>query len=184
MVSKKAIAELAGDPLQAKAPKVKGTSYKRLNAEAKGYIIRQARAGVSQVEIAKALGCTQASVSEWLTKCQDTGEAALARLKGAALPIAERHISLLEKSKNPKPLQDFLESLDVLERDAKQQGVSVHVGGNLQIIGKLMDSRPVEVDTVEAVGIVPHRARYEDDGEPPSLSPMLDSDTGESMQRP
>lgn len=98
--------------------------YKRLTDDQRIAILHLSKAGKTQVEIAQALGCDQATVSRWLSQCQDSSLEATAYLKGRALKMAR---NIVERGLARDHIQ-ALKGINVLE-EQQTQGVTVIVGG-------------------------------------------------------
>jgi transposase-like protein len=63
-------------------------AYKRLTDDQRILILQLSKQGLTQAAIAQQLGCHQTTVSDWLSKCQDTTSVASTYLKGSALRMA------------------------------------------------------------------------------------------------
>jgi len=67
--------------------------YKRLTDDQRVAILKLAKLGKLQTEIAQAVGCDQGSVSRWLSQCADTTEHASTYLRGSALRMAQNIVN-------------------------------------------------------------------------------------------
>jgi hypothetical protein len=74
---------------QQTTPKSNSPTQRRLSDTDKALALKYQADGVSQVEIAKRLGVTQPAISQWLSKCRDTTEAARLYLAGQSLRMAQ-----------------------------------------------------------------------------------------------
>jgi hypothetical protein len=102
--------------------------YKRLTAADRALILQLAGQNKTQVQIAQLIGCTQSSISEWLSQCRDTGPEAIQYLRGQALPMAQDIVA----NGRPADKVSVLKGLSVLKDDAAQH-ITVLVGGPGQV---------------------------------------------------
>jgi IS30 family transposase len=102
--------------------------YRRLTNSDRAYILKAHADGLTQVEIAKRLGCHQSTVSEWLSDVQDSTELATAYLRGQALKMSQDIV----KDGRPADKVATLKGLSVLA-DQQQSSVTVIVGGSGQV---------------------------------------------------
>ena len=63
--------------------------YDRLTRTDLGLLVKYHRQGMTQVEIAQRLGCSQSTVSKWVNDLTDTREPAKEYLAGSALRMAQ-----------------------------------------------------------------------------------------------
>jgi DNA-binding transcriptional regulator YiaG len=63
--------------------------YDRLTRTDLGLLLKYRRQGLTQVEIAQRLGCSQSTVSKWLDDLTDSTEPAKEYLRGQALRMAQ-----------------------------------------------------------------------------------------------
>lgn len=96
---------------------------KRLTDSDRAFALRYRADGLTQTEIAQRLGCDQATISRWLSSCEDTTLAAGAFLRGKALPMAEKVVA---KGK-PADLIKALQGVNVLQDD-RAPAVVVNIG--------------------------------------------------------
>lgn len=101
-------------------PKSHTKPQKRLTDVDKAFALRYHAEGLTQVQIAQRLGCDQATISRWLSTCDDTTLQAGAYLRGRALAMSEKIV----KRGRPSDLVKTLQGLSVL---APEQGASVTV---------------------------------------------------------
>jgi IS30 family transposase len=102
--------------------------YKRLTNSDRAYILKAATDGLTQVEIAKRIGCSQTTVSEWLNELQDSTDLSKQYLRGQALKMAQDIV----KDGRPADKVATLKGLSVLH-DEQQSSVTVIVGGAGQV---------------------------------------------------
>jgi transposase-like protein len=91
-------------------------AYKRLTDDQRIAILHLAKTGKTQMQIAETLGCDQATVSRWLSQCQDSSLEATAYLKGSALRMAR---NIVERGLARDHVQ-ALKGIKVLEDDSLQ----------------------------------------------------------------
>lgn len=101
-------------------------SYRRLTSTDLALALKYAKDGLTQVEIAKRLGVTQSAISQWLSKCEDSTEAAISYLRGQSLRMAKNVVKKGQARDHVKVLQ----GLNVLERD-QAADIKLLVGFNL-----------------------------------------------------
>ena len=108
--------------------------YSRLSRSDVGVLLKLKRDGLTQAEIAQRLGCTQSTVSKWLTDLTDTTEPAKEFLKGSALRMAENivkkgraadHVAAL---KGLSVLQEQANAGVVIQIGVKDSDVSINLG--------------------------------------------------------
>jgi len=117
--------------------------YKRLTNHDRAYILKAHADGLTQVEIAKRLGCHQSTVSEWLSDVQDSTELATAYLRGQALKMSQDIV----KDGRPADKVATLKGLQVLA-EQQHSSVTVIVGGSGQVnIGVGLSPTPVLVQS-------------------------------------
>ena len=115
--------------------------YKRLTNHDRAYILKAHADGLTQVEIAKRLGCHQSTVSEWLSDVQDSTELATAYLRGQALKMSQDIV----KDGRPADKVATLKGLQVLA-EQHASSITVLVGGSGQVnIGVSPSPPPVLV---------------------------------------
>lgn len=102
--------------------------YSRLKRDEIGTLLQLHRAGLTQTEIAQRLGCSQRTVSQWLSDLADTTEPAKLYLKGNALRMAQ---NIVKKGRAQDHVAT-LKGIGVLE-EQQQQGLTVIVGGDAQV---------------------------------------------------
>jgi transposase-like protein len=98
--------------------------YKRLTSTDKAFALRYHADGLTQVQIAQRLGCTQSAISQWLSACQDTTAEAGLYLRGQALPMAEKVV----KKGRPSDLIKALQGVSVLAEE-RSAGLVIQIGG-------------------------------------------------------
>ena len=133
------------EPVNQDRPPACKPKYRRLNSADLAYALKLSDSGVTQVEIAKRLGCTQQTVSEWLIQCQDTTAAASLYLRGQALPMAQK---VVRKGK-PSDLIKALQGVNVLQAEVAHGGITVIVGSGSQVqinLGVPSTPQPVVLD--------------------------------------
>ena len=133
------------EPVNQDRPPACKPKYRRLNSADLAYALKLSDSGVTQVEIAKRLGCTQQTVSEWLIQCQDTTASASLYLRGQALPMAQK---VVRKGK-PADLIKALQGVNVLQAEEAHGGITVIVGSGSQVqinLGAPSTPQPVVVD--------------------------------------
>lgn len=96
----------------------------RLSDTDKALALQYDREGVTQVEIAKRLGVTQPAISQWLSKCRDTSDAAGLYLRGSALRMAK---NVVRKGQARDHIQ-ALKGIGVLADDSAGQGITIQIG--------------------------------------------------------
>lgn len=99
-------------------------AYRRLTDTDRVLILKYAKDGLTQVEIAQRLGCDQSSVSRWLTMCEDTTAQASQYLRGQALHMARK----IRNTGKPSDLISALKGVNVLAEEAHKPGVTVLIG--------------------------------------------------------
>jgi transposase-like protein len=97
---------------------------KRLTDIDKAFALRYSAEGLTQVEIAQRLGCDQATISRWLSACQDTTAEATAFFRGQALAMAEKVVKKGRPSDHIKALQ----GVNVLTEE-RSAGLVIQIGG-------------------------------------------------------
>ena len=97
--------------------------YSRLTRDDLHALLAMHRAGKTQVEIAQALGCHQATVSKWIASFTDSTDSAKAYLRGEALTMAR---NIVNKGRAADHVA-ALKGLSVLE-ESEARGVTVLVG--------------------------------------------------------
>jgi predicted transcriptional regulator len=100
-------------------------AYRRLTNADRAYILSLDAQGVTQVEIAKRLGCSQPTVSEWLSQCKDSRAEATRYLRGKALAMARKVVN----KGQPKDLVRTLEGIEVLQANQQDKGISISING-------------------------------------------------------
>jgi len=103
--------------------------YRRLTASDVGVCLKLRRDGLTQVQIAQRLGCSQKAVSEWLDKCEDSTEASKVYLRGQALRMAQNIVAKGRAADHVKTL----EGLEVLSNQEVRGGLTIVVGGSAQV---------------------------------------------------
>ena len=116
--------------------------YRRLTISDVGVLLKLHKDGLSQVEIAQRLGCSQPAVSEWVSKCTDSTDASKQYLRGQALRMARNIVTKGRAADHVATLK----GLDVLSDEGVKGGVTVIVGGQdaqvqVNIIGTVSPSR-------------------------------------------
>ena len=145
--------ELVTTPPRSNTPK-----QKRLSNTDKAFALRYSTDGLTQVEIAKRLGVTQSSISQWLSQCEDTSVEAGQYFRGKALPTAEK---IVKKGKT-SDLVKVLQGIGVLAPE-RSAGLSIVIGVagdgvNLQVnIGAAEGLSPIE----SGAKVVSHQAKVE-----------------------
>ena len=104
---------MAGELLTTPETPANTPKYKRLTDLDKAFALRYAAEGLTQVQIAQRLGCTQGPISEWLSKCQDTTTEATQFYRGQALATAQK---ILKKGR-PSDLIKVQQGIGVLEQE-------------------------------------------------------------------
>lgn len=104
-------------------PKSHTAKQKRLTDTDKAFALRYAKDGLTQVQIAQRLGCDQATISRWLSACDDTTTEAGAYFRGRALPMAEKIV----KNGRPSDLIKALQGVGVLQED-RGAGLVIQIG--------------------------------------------------------
>lgn len=125
-------------------------THKRLSDLDKAFALRYSAEGMTQVAIAKRLGVTQPSISQWLAKCQDTTAEAGLYFRGQALPMAQK----VRKYGKPDVLLKALQGVGVIDAEARG-GITIVVGGSAQVqvnIGTLSNVKPTPQDVVVDAG--------------------------------
>jgi hypothetical protein len=112
-----------------KATPANTPKYRRLTISDVGVLLKLAKDGLTQVEIAQRLGCSQGAVSEWVSKCQDTTDPAKQYLRGQALRMAKNIVV----NGAAKDHVAALKGLSVLD-EPQQSGLTIQIGGNGQDI--------------------------------------------------
>lgn len=111
-------AQVATETLPAHTPK-----YKRLTDDQRIAILQLEKVGKTQVQIAEALGCDQATVSRWLAQCQDSTKQATAYLRGQALRMSR---NIVHKGRAADHIK-ALEGISVLAPE-HTSGIVVQIG--------------------------------------------------------
>lgn len=96
-------------------------AYRRLTTTDLALILKYAKDGVSQVEIAKRLGVTQPAISQWLSKVEDSTDLAGLYLRGSALRMAKNVV-------NKGQARDHiaaLKGIGVLENDSTDIKIAI-----------------------------------------------------------
>jgi hypothetical protein len=113
-------------------------SYSRLNFNQLGIVLRLHAEGATQTTIAKAIGCSQASVSFALTRLgTDTADLAKHHFKSRAYKASRRLTAIAEKGKDGDAVKAgkvVLEAAGVISsmNSSIQLGIQVIIGGESQ----------------------------------------------------
>lgn len=121
-------------------------AYERLDTEKLALLLRWSSDGLTQVEIAQRLGCSQPAVSQALKRIgPDATELASAYFRGRAYKVARRMSRIAEKGKDGDAVKAgkvVLAASGVLKEDtAINVGVQVVLGMPGQSIGPPLDVR-------------------------------------------
>jgi hypothetical protein len=103
--------------------------YKRLTQAQLVVLFDLHKLNKTQVEIAQALGCDQASVCRALQQFTDTSASAIAFLRAAALPMAQ---NIVKKGRAADHIK-ALEGIEVLSNQDVKGGLTIVVGGSAQV---------------------------------------------------
>lgn len=114
---------MADQALEA-APVKSKPDYTRLSQTDVGVLLKLHRDGLTQVQIAQRLGCSQKTVSKWLTDLTDSAETAKVYLRGKALQMAENVV----KRGMARDHVATLKGIGVLADDSANQGVIYQIG--------------------------------------------------------
>ena len=98
--------------------------YKRLTRSDLEILRTMHKAGKSQVSIAETLGCTQGTVSKWLTSLTDSTELAKEYLRGEALTMARNIVTNGRAADHVSALK----GLSVLQDEHSSAIVNVLIG--------------------------------------------------------
>ncbi len=115
---------------QPEAPPTSTRDYSRLTRSDVGVLLKLRKDGLTQTEIAKRLGCSQRTVSQWCEDLQDTTDTSKLYLRGQALRMAQH---IVKKGRAADHVA-VLKGLSVLE-ESQQSGLVVQIGGgsNVQV---------------------------------------------------
>ncbi len=97
--------------------------YSRLTRDDLDVLLAMKKAGKTQVEIAQALGCTQGTVSKWITALTDSTDLAKEYLRGKALHMAKNVV----KTGQARDHIAALKGVGVLADDPTQ-GLVIQIG--------------------------------------------------------
>ena len=98
-------------------------NYTRLTRSDVGVLLKLHKDGLTQMEIAKRLGCDQTTVSNWLVDLNDTTDVAKSYLRGQGLRMAQNIV----RKGLPRDHVATLKGIGVLE-DVAAQGFTVNIG--------------------------------------------------------
>lgn len=119
--------------------------YSRLSRQEVGLLLKLHEAGKTQTEIAETLGCSQPSVSRWVSELCDTRTEAKQVLHNGAQKLAKRVVSEASVEQS----LDVLERLEVItprvQQDSLRTAVQINVG---------MPGTPAGPDPLSAVNII------------------------------
>jgi len=101
---------------------------KRLTDADKAFALRYHADGLTQVQIAHRLNCDQATISRWLSQCQDTTVEAGAYFRGQALGMAQK----VRHKGTASDLIKALQGVSVLQAE-QAGGLTIIVGGAAQV---------------------------------------------------
>jgi orotate phosphoribosyltransferase-like protein len=125
-------------------PATSKPDYTRLSATEIKLLFELRKEGMTQTAIAQRLGCSQRTVSEWLTDCEDTTDVANLYLRGKALSMAK---NVVENGQARDHIQ-ALKGVGVLERD----GADIKIAIGLSLPGLPIESaRATPVVTVSPI---------------------------------
>ena len=130
-----AIAKWAED----KAGTTSKPDYSRLTATEIKLLFELRKEGMTQAAIAQRLGCSQRTVSEWLTETEDTTDVAKLYLRGKALHMAK---NVVDNGQARDHIQ-VLKGLSVLAEDGRD--LKIAIGINLP---GLTFASPAQEDSV------------------------------------
>lgn len=115
---------MSGEQLESPASdKPHRKPLKRLTNSDRAFALKYAADGLPQTEIAKRLDVNQATISRWLSDCQDTTAEATAYFRGQALPMAQK---VVRKGK-AADLVKVLQGVSVLEQE-RSAGLTIQIG--------------------------------------------------------
>lgn len=120
---------------QKTAPKSNTDKQHRLSDTDKALALQYHRDGITQVEIAKRLGVTQPAISQWISKCRDTADAAGLYLRGSALRMAKNVV----KNGQARDHIQALKGIGVLEADRSD----IHIAVGVSLPGLPIQSQAV-----------------------------------------
>jgi predicted transcriptional regulator len=115
---------MASELQTAETPQTHRKPVKRLTDIDRAFALRYQAEGLTQVEIAKRLGCDQGTVSRWLSQCTDTSTEAGTYFRGQALTLAQKIV----KDGRPSDHVKVLEGIEVLKQQQVTPIVNVLVG--------------------------------------------------------
>lgn len=105
------------------------SKYSRLTRTDLGVLLKLKRDGLSQVEIAQRLGCTQSTVSKWWNEFADTTDVSKEYLRAQAFRMSKNIVRNGRAADHVKTL----EGLDVLSNQEVKGGLTIVVGGSAQV---------------------------------------------------
>lgn len=114
---------------QTSAPPAHTPKYSRLTRSDIGTLLKLKRDGLTQVEIAKRLGCHQSTISKWWDEFEDTRDLAKGYLAGASLRMAQNIVKKGRAADHVKAL----EGLEVLSNQDVKGGLTIVIGGHAQV---------------------------------------------------
>ena len=97
--------------------------YDRLTRSDLEALLALKKAGKTQVEIAQALGCSQGTVSKWLSQLTDSTDLAKEYLRGSALRMAKNVV----RNGRARDHIQALKGLKVLEDDGRDIKIAIGV---------------------------------------------------------
>jgi predicted DNA-binding protein (UPF0251 family) len=121
---------------------ITGRTYEQLDVEDHLLILRLADKDLPQTEIAKRLGCSQATVSRSLKKHRlDTSQLAIGRAKASVLNAVDRAIDIAEKGANDDT------ALKAVKLVAGIAGI-VHTGQQVTVNNAVIIGQPGKPETL------------------------------------
>lgn len=145
---RKSAALVTTDNQDAGAVQMSGKGYERLSDADKGLILRLAAEQRTQTEIAKLIGCSQSSVSDFLQRVSNPAAVVQKVLKAHELKAADAWARAVEKAANRGDHRPARELIEAANPELRPQPANSNAGGGVTIVIG-MPGQPVELPTID-----------------------------------